>query len=386
WTQTRDEWCKARLFRTLCGWKPSGDLLQALKLGLHDEDLKCRWASAESLAKLYSGNDEVKNELSQKVRMWPDLEVRAAALYCLWKGWPNYEALNEYAEVASKSICQSFAIAGVLIKISKNQHSDIDLEKICQMYFTRTVDYDLEGICCELLVKGWGGDEKLKEKVLIELDLKFNQGVFEVERFISFLVRAWPGDNDVANHVVRYVKKYSIAMMHGSGLWQAIISGFGGNKELINAIRDVLIERKEKYKAIYWGPDTKNAYLAIGDDVAKKEMLEAYSQVDSIMDKHWICSTLMTGWKNDPEVQRFFSLEFLKPPVENAILANWVHVFINDKDARRSWLLGAITTGNDRGVLSAVGRLLDEFNDEECIDTVKDILTKKNTTIIQKLI
>lgn len=377
WTQTRDEWCKARLFRTLCGWKPSGDLLQALKLGLHDEDLKCRWASAESLAKLYSGNDEVKNELSQKVRMWPDLEVRAAALYCLWKGWPNYEALNEYAEVASKSICQSFAIAGVLIKISKNQHSDIDLEKICQMYFTRTVDYDLEGICCELLVKGWGGDEKLKEKVLIELDLKFNQGVFEVERFISFLVRAWPGDNDVANHVVRYVKKYSIAMMHGSGLWQAIISGFGGNKELINAIRDVLIERKEKYKAIYWGPDTKNAYLAIGDDVAKKEMLEAYSQVDSIMDKHWICSTLMTGWKNDPEVQRFFSLEFLKPPVENAILANWVHVFINDKDARRSWLLGAITTGNDRGVLSAVGRLLDEFNDEECIDTVKDILTKK---------
>ncbi|WP_180244621.1 hypothetical protein [Enterobacter hormaechei] len=40
-------------------------------------------------------------------------------------------------------------------------------------------------------------------------------------------------------------------------------------------------------------------------------------------------------------------------------------------------MLGAITTGNDRGVLSAVGRLLDEFNDEECIDTVKDILTKK---------
>ncbi|WP_213704418.1 hypothetical protein, partial [Klebsiella aerogenes] len=72
-----------------------------------------------------------------------------------------------------------------------------------------------------------------------------------------------------------------------------------------------------------------------------------------------------------------FSLEFLKPPVENAILANWVHVFINDKDARRSWLLGAITTGNDRGALSAVGRLLDEFNDEECIDTVKDILTNK---------
>jgi hypothetical protein len=62
--------------------------------------------------------------------MWPDLEVHEQQRYtACGRDGQTMKLLMNMLEVASKSICQSFAIAGVLIKISKNQHSDIDLEK-----------------------------------------------------------------------------------------------------------------------------------------------------------------------------------------------------------------------------------------------------------------
>lgn len=378
WVPARNEWDRSRLISQLSHWKPSDDLLNALKLCLHDESLRCRWSSAESLAALYLGDEDIGRELLTKARDWPDVNVRAAALYCLWMGWRDHEMLDSLAEVASHSPDPGSALVGILIKISRNHATEQDCQRVCHMYFDRTVPYDLEGFCCDILVKGWSKDERLKKQVLEHLNIKRNSGIFETERFIFFLTRAWPGDDKVSHAIIDHIRKYASGMMHVSGLWKTIASNFSGNKELIALAREILKERKEKFNAIYWGQDVKHAYLFIGDEAAKAELLKAFSSTNDQMDKHWICATLMDGWPDDAEVRQLLTDTFLKSPGENAELAAWVHLFIHDKDARRLWLLEAAKSGSQRSNLPALSHLLDEFKDEECIDAVWSFLSRKH--------
>jgi hypothetical protein len=276
WIPARPEWDRANLIRALGEWKPSNDLLNTLKLALHDEALTCRWSAAESLAKVFSSDGDIGNELAQKARNWPDMGVRAAFLYTLWKGWPNHYVLDELADNARQSMNMDLALMGISIRISKGLHSKDDRQKLWLMFINGSVSYELQDTCCRVLIQGWGKDVEIKQLALAELRNLHNHSPFEQERLIAFLTYSWPGDIEVAPCVINYVHKFSLSFMHQKSLWEAIRTGFSDIPQLSNTIRQVLDERREKYQAIYWGPDTQLAYLALGGDTEKLELLEAY--------------------------------------------------------------------------------------------------------------
>lgn len=387
WLPGRSDWNRADLLRVLGSWQSSDDLLHTLKLALHDESLRCRRAAAESLAKIFSDNLAIGDDLATMATNWPDTAVRASAMYGLWKGWPDHEALPCLADNARRSTDMDLALTGISIRVSKGLCDKDDRKNIWSMFVNENVSYELRNKCLEVLVQGWGSDDEYKRLAMEGLKNSHRVGLRNNEQFVSFLAHAWPGDTEVAHSIALFFSFTSPFFMHDDSLWEALFTGFRGNVELSKILREELSQRFVKYKSIYWGPDTKKVYCAIGDEAAKLELLEAYSTVSGSTEKYWICSTLMDAWGGDNEVKKLLTKEFLKPPEEVAFLANWVDLFMPEREARRNWLLEAVIKNPGRGlaISAPVRNLLHEFHDDECLRAVKTISAKDNIWYYHKV-
>ncbi len=376
WGPARSEWERASLIRALGNWQPTADLLHTLKLALHDETTKCRLAAAESLAKVFHDDHDLGNELAEIARSWPDAGVRAAALFGLWKGWPDHDSLVCLAENACHSLDMDLALTGIELRVSKGIHSKEDRQKIWYMFTHQNVSYELRDTCLKVLVQGWASDDEFRQLALEGLRASYPATPSDKEPLLSFLLHSWPGDKNVAHSIANYFYGHSPLFIHDESLWEALFTGFRCNPDLSAAIRKDLNEHKINYQAIHWGPDAKRAYSVIGDDAAKSELLAAYPTASNGLDKFWICSTLIEAWSNDDDVKIFFSKEFLKPPGEVPFLANWTRLFIPKEDARRTWLLEAARSADERSISAPVSHLLNEFRDDECRKVVKEAISK----------
>ena len=379
WVPARPEWDRASLLETLGTWQMSEDLLSTLKIALHDESGRCRWAAAESLARAFASDTKVSEHLALLATNWPDTGVRAAALHGLGKGWPHHDKLNDLADVACRSTDMSLALTGISLRVASNRHDADDRKKLWFMISHGSVSFEMQDFCHEVLVHGWRKDQKIRELVVKALQERLQHGsIFEEERIISFLAESWPGDSEVARCIADRFSNISPSFFrHDLDIWKNLFMGFRGNKDLSSALRRYLLDRKSKYETIYWGPDTKWAYCVIGDNDAKMDVLKAYKSVSRDRDKNWVVSTLMEAWPKDSEVKELLSQEFHRPPEEVAFLSPWIDSTISDPEERRAWLLKALNESNHRFPNVTVYRLLSEFQDKECLEAVLAILNKK---------
>lgn len=377
WIPAHPEWRRRRLLDVLGNWRASDDLLHTLKLALHDEDVMCRRAAAESLARAFGRDSATGDYLAHIASHFPDTGVRAAAIHSLWKGWPNRLDLDNLADLARRSKDMDLALTGIAIRVSKGLHDAEDRRLIWEMFNNGNTSYELRDTCRKVLVQGWRNDGEFKRIALEVLHDSVNFTFPERERAASFLIHAQPGDKEVARCVAQFYETTPnyFFLHHDESLGKAIFSGFRGDPDISRAIRAALLERRSKYEAIYWGPNSKWAYCLLGDETAKAELLEAYSLVRNSREKYWICSTLMEAWSGDGEVRETLEKEYLKQPETVPFLANWVDSFIQEPNGRRTWLLDAIGSDDLREVRGPVGRLLDEFRDDECLVAVKSIVT-----------
>lgn len=378
WIPARSEWRRARLLEALGNWRVSDDLLHTLKLALHDESVVCRRTAAESLAKVFASDPATGDYLAGIATCFPDTGIRAAAMHGLWKGWPARAELDKLADSARRSMDMDLALTGIAIRVSTNLHDAEDRRLIWFMFNNGSVSYELRDTCREVLVQGWSKDGEFKHHAMELLHSPKHFTPSESEQAVSFLVHTCPGDTDVAGRVAQYYETNPdyFFFHHDESLRKAMFYGFRGDPNISRAIRAALLERRSKYEAIYWGPDSKWAYCLLGDETAKAELLEAYSLARNSRDKYWICSTLMEAWSGDSEVREMLEKEFLKPPATVPFLANWIDAFVQEPNGRRKWLLDAIGSDDQREVRGPVGRLLDEFQDNECLEAVKAVLSK----------
>lgn len=376
WVPARSEWDRANLIRGLGNWEPTADLLYTLKVALHDETTRCRLAAAESLAKVFHDDHDLGNELAEVARSWPEAGVRAAALFGLWKGWPDHNSLDSLADNARHSADMDLALTGIELRVAKGSRDKEDRQKIWYMFTNQNMSYELRDTCLKVLVQGWASDIEFKRLALEGLRAPYPSTPSDKEPLLSFLVHSWQGDKDVAHSIAKYFDGHPPHFIHVDSLWGALFTGFRCNPDISAAIRKDLNERKTKYQAIYWGPDAKREYSVIGDDAAKSELLAAYLAASNSQDKFWICSTLIEAWSNDDDIKIFFSKEFLKPPGEVPFLANWARMFIPEEDARRTWLLIAARTADGRSISAPVSHLLNEFRDDECRAVIKEAISK----------
>ena len=378
WLPARSDWDRAGLLQAFGNWSMADDLLNTLKLALHDESIRCRWAAAETLAKVYASDHEVGEYLASKAVNWPDVGVRAAALHGLGKGWPHHGALLGLAEAARKSTDMNLALTGIAIRVNNQLHDEKDRERIWFMFTHNSVSYEMRDFCREVLVQGWCKDEELKNLAMDSLRNRlYGERRVDEEQAVCFLAESWPGDEEVATVIANlYINTSPRFLMHDHEKWKILFNTFKGNIKLSDALRGLLSEFKSKYKENYWKPHSKWAYCIIHDDAAKTELLEAYSANNAGNNKYWILSTLMEAWSDDKEVRDTLAKEFDRPPGEVAYIASWIDSFVTEPSKRRQWLLEAVETSDMRNLVIPVRRLLKEFQDLQCLAAAKAALEK----------
>jgi hypothetical protein len=378
WIPARSEWNIASLLKVLGNWHMSEDLLHTLKMALYDENCTSRWAAAESLATAFASNATVGEHLAMVAAKWPDTCVRAAALHGLGKGWPQHEALNNLADVAQCSTDNDLALTGIALRVQNHRHDTNDRQKIWNMFFHDNVSFGLQDFCYSILLQGWNNDKKIKALAINALSDRKQGGVFVEERIISYLAASWPDDEEVGKCITNWFARstHHLEFIHKQEVWKNLFQGFRGNKVLSSALRHALSVNYLKHSTIYWGPNTKWGYCVIGDDTAKREVINAYSSVTGDINKMWVVSTLMEAWPNDSDVIEMLIRESHRPPQEVAFLSPWIDSFVQDPSVRQAWLLEALRK-SDRGIVSKpVHRLLKEFQDDECLELVLNILKK----------
>jgi hypothetical protein len=378
WVPARSEWERANLLRVFGNWQMSKDLLYTCKLAIHDESRQCRWAAAETMAKVFTSNAVVGEHLATLAAKWPDTGVRAAALHGLAEGWPKHEALNDLADEASGSTDMNLALTGIALRVENHRYDDQDRQKIWFMFTHGSVSFEMRDFCRIVLVQGWNRDEEFKRLGMEALCNRQASDIrFETEQILTYLAESWPGDTEVGCSIAAWFQSIpGTFLIHDQNKWKSLFKGFRGNRDLSSAIKCTLLDRKTKYPSIYWGPDAKWPYCIIGDNDTKLEVLNAYSSVNGSINKSWIVSTLMEAWPDDIDVRELLNQEFQRLPGEVAFLAHWIDSFIPEPEKRRAWLLEAVKQSDIRSVRSSASRLLVEFHDEECLETVFAVLEK----------
>jgi len=352
----------------------SKDLLDTLKIALRDDSARCRLAAAESIARAFASDPAVADYLATIAAKSPDTCVRAASLHALSKGWPRNDALAILSQVARDSTDMDLALTGIAVRVARRNHDADDTQRIWSMFCHGSVSYEMRDFCRTVLGDGWKSDGEVKKWAMNALRKQY-AARFEEEQMVTFLAQAWPSDQDVATCIADWFGNHPTSfMIHDHEKWRRLFEGFRGNADLSSALRRSLSDREERYPTHIWDPDTKWVYCIIGDDNAKADVLKAYDTVNDEISKVWVLSTLMEAWPEDSDVKKLLKQEYGRSPGEVAFLSPWISSLEPNSNKRRTWLLEALRQSSKRIVSTPVRRLLEEFQDQECVDTAMRVL------------
>ena len=378
WVPARSEFDRALLLEAFSSWEPSEDLLNTLNLALHDERCRCRLAAANSIARVFAADSDACNYLIKLATNFPETKVRAAALHALRKGWSGYEVLVDLADAASQSCDMELSLIGIAIRVDSNRHNKNDRDKLWFMFSQDTVPYEMQSYCREVLCSGWSNDEYIKRLAMdSETSQQRYSRYFDKKNIIVFLAQSWEGDSEVGDYIARwFANSPESLILPDFDKWEILYNNFRGHRGISSTLRKILEKIESKYNEPFWGPDIHWAYCMIGDDAAKKKVIEAYKTVKGAKNKHWIVATLMKAWSNDSEVRRLLVNEFDRPPQDVAYLSYWISDYIANIEKRRLWLIKALRGADNISVRAVIDRILNEFHDEECLELVLTTLEK----------
>jgi hypothetical protein len=117
WFPARDPFLRAGLLQETASWQPSLDLRAALVLAIRDEDVRCRIATSEALAKVFADDSALGGELLVEASQAVRPEVREACLAGLAKRWPGVAGLADLCAMALKDRHAGVRLSGVLGRI-----------------------------------------------------------------------------------------------------------------------------------------------------------------------------------------------------------------------------------------------------------------------------
>jgi energy-coupling factor transporter ATP-binding protein EcfA2 len=126
WFPDRTRWTRRSVFLAMRDWSPTPEIRECLLLGLRDEYSDIQRAAGSTLAYLFNG-DEVTQDLVAAIAWREDNPtIRAAAIECLFKGWPNNEKLTKLLDVTRTSAFPRLRLVAIAGRVERNEHTDGD--------------------------------------------------------------------------------------------------------------------------------------------------------------------------------------------------------------------------------------------------------------------
>lgn len=372
WLPGQPSYKRRMLIASFKDWAPSTDLWSTLVRALRDEDVMCRRAAAETIAHVFMNTDEALAALERMAIVDVRPEVRAAALYGLTARSEWRTQAIGCAGANRRTANVDLFLGTVRTRVKQGLQTAEDINRILMLWDADSLEFQERRDAVGLLCEGWPQDLRLRRLLLDRLN-EHGAG-FEVELPLQYLVRCCPGDTEVAETVAAMVRRFGRMLTLGDNqVWEDLSSGFRGNANLSSAIRDSLSADRERYKKTLWDPRTAHAMVIIGDDAAKRELLESYELAD-IRGRYWIAFALQRGWGDDSAVRERLqywadgSIEMAAP------LGSLARVLFSESTKRLKWLRRIARASAVTREVGAAMALLEECPDEETKELVRDLL------------
>ena len=373
WVPGRPSYSRAGLLKSLGAWQASHDLRETLLRGLEDEHIHCRLAALDSLVDVFGSDQELGDVLNRLALHDPRPEVRAIGLKGLARH-PEWSHMAEKASAANlKSSSAELLLSACDVRIRLGLATDDDLQRMSEIWSTGAVDYTIRRNYIEILCSGWPSHKGIRSSFADTLKRQISSIDREVP--LEYLLRCYPMDDEVASLTASLFDNFGHHVASDmEPIWRALINNFKGEKKIATAVRRVLQEHKKEYEAIFWHPHTTPGFIVIGDDLARDELIEAYLSIAPDWGRYWIAKTLMDGWSADEKAMAALADWGSRSPSEATPLASWATELYPDPSDRREWLMQLVKEAPKRLVQLPIGRLLNEFSDDESLKLVEDRL------------
>lgn len=387
WLPGRNVSKRLSLLESFKEWEPKNDLLVTLQIAIQDEESRCRRMAAEVLASLFSKSQEVFTYLKQLAFYHVRPEVRAAALHGL-SSQSKWVATT--IEAASKNI-QSSNVEIVLIasriRIQQGLHDQSDLDRIWRLWTSDAVDFWFEDELIELFCIGWPRHSDLR-KTFIK-DLTNSSHIKDIELPLRYLIRCYPGDNEIAKIIKELFKEFGFHLyaVDKKQFWEDMRIGFRGNNIIVSTLRATIKEYREEFNNIFWHPRSAPALAVIGDEEARDDLLSSYETTNRLIDRYWIASILFIGWKDDTIVHDRVK-KWINGPINMATplsSSRWAKIIIPQKEKRREWLNHLASNLVSSKEIGPIRQLLKEFPNEDTKNLAEIFLENNDIWYYDKL-
>ena len=371
WTPGRPPLSRARCLTSLGSWRAAEDLRATLIRGILDEDGECRRAASRSLAAVFPGDETLLSLLRGLALHHLRPEVRAAALRALGyvANWAEHALMCANENLLT--VNSELLFEAVRTRVSQRKHDSEDLSRMSRLWMAEAVDFWQRHEFTEVLLDAWPSSPKIRETFLDGLRGSNGHRPDSEEQLI-YLMRAYPGDDEIARLLARrFLDRGLVFGLDGGRLWPSMRDGFRGHPTLVPAIRQAIRDYKEEHKRLFWHPNEIGAYMVLGDDEARDELVAAYGSGDDPYGNYWIARTLSDGWPADLKVAAAMKTWATGTVELAAPLATWSRALFDNITDRQEWLVRLATEGASQILVQALRELLDQFPDEKTLDLVR---------------
>ena len=336
--------------------KPTESTVSDLWILLHNCKSSYEYReTAEALARLSNSADELKNELSRILTESAEQDLMAAALHALAIGWPCYPNLSTILEAASVSGSKKLRRVAILARFRRGERDPEIREALIDFCRKFETQWPWEGDIVDALCLGWPNDLELKEEALKCLSIMYGPNPLNEDFAIKYLLRCYPGDDDVANFISDQLKKEDVPYWFKiSDLYEDLLAGFRNHPLIVSAAKEWLSANLTK-------PASPLDFTVIaqltGKDSCRHALLDWLRQGN--IWPYWIISTLFEICEpDDLEVQEAI-IEYIADENLRSDSVRLLPKIIQDSDELRIVLWDVLCRGSVMNSLNSLEILVD---------------------------
>lgn len=377
WFPDRTRWTRESVFLAIREWPSTPDVRDALLRGLFDEYSDIQRAAGRTLADLFGGDTKTKEIVARLAWQEDNPRVRAAAIECLFKGWPDCEKLKSILEANRSSAFPRLRLAAIAGIVERNEQRDNDQAALFELGMGDVgIDYRWRDLLVNTLATGWRGLIEVKQKCFDAIEksrnpFNYSRFLFDTEIAKAVLLIGFPKDEDVAKYFAREVVwdhvRLENVLPSETDFFELLKKQFPAHPLVIDAVDKWLVKQERKGKTFF------KAALVGRTSTAKSLLLQ------SLDTKHlpFAVEALLRGWgMEDREVAEALTKLVRDTETEAAFCGEFIPDILQDSSESRSRLLSLLSSPHHRAsqyVLAGLMRLRNTQGDTEVVDAALEL-------------
>jgi len=315
-----------------------------LRIAFHNADSEYDLRHlAEALATCASQAPGLADEFLAILRSASEPGLMAGALHALATGWPEHPALTELLQAASVSPATELQYVGIVSRFNRGERTKEIRDALFRFCQEGNWSYPWDDEMVAALVTGWPRDPELKRKAMERIRGIGYPGAWAPKPAISYLLDAYPGDDEVAGLIAQELayegKAYRTFNL--SDAHEALLAGFKNHRLLVGPA-EAWLAKPENTRH---NPLEVAVVAQIGGTPVCREALLGYLRRGEGMPA-WIISTLveMVG-ADDPEFRQVLA-DYMSDDRRRSDAVRWLSLVVTDPKELRL-ILHSVLAGKD---------------------------------------